>query len=503
MLALLHVDAVNTPLLERLIDDGRLPVLQDLRRRGVWYALETPATHFPAAAYFSMHSGYEAGDHGLHFSFQWSPSEQRLRYRLDFGAPTTVWERLAAAGKRTLLIDPYELAPPGRLEGRALSGWQYANILSLERWAVPRGWQRSYERRLGRGPFMQEVFGKRSARSLFSMRRTLLAASARVAELTTEVLRRERFDFVCVSLLAIHQAGHIFWDVSQLDVNDGQRAQLEGTLPLLYEETDRAIGRILAALPDGADLMVVSPLGMGPNTSRIDLLGEMLELVLVPRRTQSGDARAEAGGRIWRLRAAVPRPVRSAVARALGAHLAREMTAKLSTSGIDWSDTRAFLLPSDENGQIRLNLNGRERDGVVDPAEADSLMEQIAEGLATFRDLDGGPSIKAVDRAADLFPGRRSDLLPDLVVRWSDTPATGIKGVRSERYGEVRRRSSGGTGRNGAHTAEAFALVVPGSSRGRTPNRPPRVTDVAATICAVLGADRDVPEGESLLEPGD
>jgi len=142
MLALLHVDALNVPLLERLIGEGRMPVFEELRRRGHWHGLETPATHFPASTYFSLHSGYSPGDHGHHFSFQWSPSEQRLRYRRYFGAPTTVCDRLTAAGKRTLLIDPYELAAPAQLEGRALSGWQFANILSLERWAVPRGWQR-------------------------------------------------------------------------------------------------------------------------------------------------------------------------------------------------------------------------------------------------------------------------------------------------------------------------------------------------------------------------
>jgi hypothetical protein len=93
-------------------------------------------------------------------------------------------------------------------------------------------------------------------------------------------------------------------------------------------------------------------------------------------------------------------------------------------------------------------------------------------------------------------------LLPDLVVRWSDTLATGTEGVRSERYGEVLRRTSGGTGRNGAHTADAFALIVPGALRSRTPQRPPRVTDVAETIRAVFGVGGDAREGESLLEPG-
>jgi predicted AlkP superfamily phosphohydrolase/phosphomutase len=501
MLALLHVDAVNVSLLERLTDEGRMPVFDELRRRGRWHALETPATHFPASTYFSLHSGYPPGDHGHHFSFQWSASEQRLRYRRHFGAPTTVCDRLTAVGKRTLLIDPYELAPPAQLDGRALSGWQFANSLSLERWAVPRSWQRPFERRLGRGPAMQEVFGRRNAGSLFSMRQTLLSASDRAAELTVDVLRRERFDFVYVSLLAAHQAGHIFWDVSQLEVNDAQRAKLEGTLPLIYEQTDQALGRIVGALPSDADVIVVSPLGMGPNTSRVDFLAEMLELVLASSAADGSGALAEAGDRIWRLRAAVPTPVRSAVARAMGPNLAREVTARLSTSGIDWSNIRAFMLPSDENGLIRLNLSGRERDGIVDPGEADSLLRQIAEGLLTFHDLDGGPSIKAVDRAAEIFPGRRSDLLPDLVVRWAQTPSTGIKGVRSERYGEIRRRPAGGTGRNGSHTAEAFALVVPGPSQERTPGRPARVTDIGPTICAVLGANGDVPDGELLLEP--
>jgi predicted AlkP superfamily phosphohydrolase/phosphomutase len=498
VLALIHVDALNVELLDRLIADGRMPTFAELRRRAERLPLGTPATHFPAAAYYSMHSGLPVGDHGFYFPFQWSAPEQRLRYRLEFGPPPVMWERLTAAGRRSFVVDPYEFGPPARLVGLGVSGWQMANILSLLRWSVPKGWSRPYERRFGRSSDTQEVFGKRSARTLTSLRRAYLAASARIADLTTDVLRRERFDYMYVGLLAPHHAGHVFWDVSQLDVDDETRTQFEGTLPLMYEEADRAVGRILDALPDGADVIVVSPLGMGADTSRVDLLGEMLRLVLGGRPQE--EAR-EAGGRIWRLRAAVPTSVRAAVARAMGARAARELTARLSTSGIDWSTTKAFLLPSDEKGQIRLNLRGRERDGIVDPAEADALMTEIAEGLMTFEDLGGGAAVTGVDRTADLFPGRRSDLLPDLIVRWSDSPSARIAGVRSERFGETRRRGGAGTGRNGSHTENAWALVLPGASSARTPSRPASVTDLAATVGAVLGID-DAPPGEPLLEPG-
>jgi predicted AlkP superfamily phosphohydrolase/phosphomutase len=500
LLAILHVDALSLPLLEQLVAEGRMPVFKGLRERGRWHTLETPATHLPAATYFSMYSGHDVGDHGLYFPFQWSASAQRLRYRLDFGSPTTVWERLAAERRRSLVIDPYELAPPTRLDGLAVSGWQMANILSLQRWSVPRGWHRAYQRRFGRGPSAQEVFGRRSVRMLFSMRGTLLRASARVARLATELLRRERFDLVSLTFLAPHHAGHVFWDVSQLEIDDAARARFEGTLPLMYEEADRALGQVVAALPDDSDLIVVSPLGMGPNRSRIDLLGEMLEAVLEDRRPNSGETRVQAGSRIWRLRAAIPTSVRANAARALGGPLAREVTARLSTSGIDWRETRAFLLPSDENGLIQLNLRGRERDGIVNPAEAESLVGEITEGLLTFHELDGGRAVAGVDRATDVFEGRRSGLLPDLIVRWPQTPSTGIEGVSSERFGDVRRLAGGGTGRNGGHTGEAWALVVPGVSKLREPSRPARVVDIAATVYAAFGVD-GAPPGEPLLEP--
>src|SRR6266511_3879760 len=199
MLALLHLDALSPALVRRLIADGRMPVIDDLCHRGRWHDLDSPATHLPAASYASMYSGLPAGEHGLHFSLEWSASEQRLRYRLDFPEPPVVWNRLTAVGKRSLLIDPYELAAPATLAGKAVSGWQFSNILSLERWALPRGWIRPWERQLGRGPFMQEVFGKRSRQSLLYVVQTLMAASARVADLACDVIARERFDFVCIT----------------------------------------------------------------------------------------------------------------------------------------------------------------------------------------------------------------------------------------------------------------------------------------------------------------
>jgi len=132
---------------------------------------------------------------------------------------------------------------------------------------------------------------------------------------------------------------------------------------------------------------------------------------------------------------------------------------------------------------------------VTDP---DALMDEIADGLLTFRDADGGPAIAAVHRVKDELAGRAADRLPDLVVRWSDRPSTRLPGVASPRFGDVMRRGAG-SGRSGNHAPGAWLITVPASSQLRQQERPPTLVDIAATACALLGADTRGLAGESLL----
>src|SRR5205823_6137828 len=169
-------------------------------------------------------------------------------------------------------------------------------------------------------------------------------------------------------------------------------------------EVDAAIAGVLEALPDDATIVLFAALGMGPDTSRVDLLPGMLDAVL------AGGAAQPPGGSLWRLRARVPTRARAAVAARLPRRAVLDLTARLETRAHDWSQVPAFVLASDVVGYIRLNLRGRERAGVVEPSEADGLLDRIAAGLATFADPDGTPSVAEVRRSSQVLPpGRRSD----------------------------------------------------------------------------------------------
>jgi len=381
------------------------------------------------------------------------------------------------------------------------SGVQFHNYLGIERWASPRAAGRTINGLIGRRPpYVEEVFGRPHVPSLLALRRRLLGAPGRLADAALGLLAEGSFDLVWLTFLSCHIGGHQFWDLSQLDedsLDEPTKRLLEGTLGELYEDVDRGLGRVLNALPEDADVIVVSPLGMGKNNSRSDFLGPMLDAAVEGR----VEPRRSASVPLWRLRAAVPTQVRGLITQTLGPTLSREVMARTSVAGVDWSKTKAFVLPSDHNGQIRLNVRGRERDGIVDPGEADELCDRIAEGLLSFRDLDGAPAIAGVDRMEDVVgkdaPARA--LLPDLLVRWEETPSAHLEAVVSPQFGQIDR-SGQGSGRAGGHTADAWALLVSGRSRIVAGRGDEDVIDVAATACALLGGDMTGLRGTPLLE---
>ena len=500
MICVLQFDAASVAVIDRMLAQGRLPALAGLIARGRRIALQTPAAHFAAGAFHTLYSGVELADHGLFYPFQWDAGSQRARYMTAFPAPPAIWERLARAGRRTLAIDPYESRPPRDWLGTYVCGWQFVDRVVLPRWSLPRSAAAALAGRHGRGPHATEIFGRPAVRELLALRGKLIAAPARVATAAVELLARDRYDLVWLTFSAAHLAGHQFWDLSQLaeEPSSDDHGLLVGALVDVYEAVDAAFDRVLKALPADADVVVASAVGMDVNSSRADLLPEMLSAVLRGGPAVSnGDGGA--AGAIWRLRAAIPSGARGAIARALPAAAALELTSRLELRGIDWAHTAAFAHPADNQGYIRLNLRGRERDGILDPAEADALLDAIAEGLTTFCDPDGAPAVASVDRVSEHHDGARAGQLPDLVVQWSERPATTLQGVHSPRFGDVLRRGSG-SGRSGNHTpGDAWAVIAPGASAPRAPAHPARLADIASTIAAVCGADSDGLAGEPLL----
>jgi predicted AlkP superfamily phosphohydrolase/phosphomutase len=398
VIAVIQFDAASASLLERLGKEGRLPNLTRLRNEGAEVPLKTPAAHFPASAYQDLYRGVEVGDHGLYYPFQWAAGDQRVRLAAQFVAPPPIWDRLGRAGRSTLAIDPYECHRPVAASGELYCGWGVRERVVLERWAVPGDGDRRPRRRHGRPPDVTEVFGAQTERERRRLRERFLRAPARVADLAVERLHEREFDLAWIVFAAPHLAGHRLW---------GDPALAE-----IYEEVDAQLGRVLDTLPDDCDVIACSVLGMDVNTSRADLLPGMLAAVLTGEPSEPRNGSDSDSGGMWRLRAALSGRVRAQIAAAMPDRLALELTARLELRGVDWSTTRAFAHPADNQGYISLSRANRERDGIVGESEATQLVEQIREGLLDFRDPDGEPAVVAVEEVSERSQGDAVEAAP-------------------------------------------------------------------------------------------
>ncbi len=485
MLFLASLDAAPLPLLAELTDSGRLPTLQTLMREGT----VLPSAELPlvGVAYPSEYGGERPADHGVYFPFQWSAEAQRVKSWKQVGAAETVFHRVDEAQRRMVAIDPPECSPQSVHHGFGISGWQFQERLLLPEWFTRAETGKELRRLFGRGARTEESFGRPTAKGLLAIYRVLKEAPGRLQRAAEFFLEADLPEVLWISFAGLHLASHQFLDLSLLDgapVPDQDRRCLEGALANLWCEYDRVLGRILERLPARSDTLVFCAKGIGPVIGWVDLLPEMLRRVL---------GAAAVSSPVSALREWVPRAWRERVAGALPDAIARELATRLWSPRADWSRTRAFTLPSDAPGFIRLNLRGRERCGCVVPAEEAALREEIIEGLSSFTDLDGEPCIRSILRPGEILgEGKRLDAFPDLVVLWTAKKTLRGRGVRSPRFGEVLRRGDSGTGRSGDHAGGGLVVVGPGASGIQRPSRKVEPYDIPATILSWLG----VPHGD-------
>jgi predicted AlkP superfamily phosphohydrolase/phosphomutase len=185
------------------------------------------------------------------------------------------------------------------------------------------------------------------------------------------------------------------------------------------------------------------------------------------------------------LRDLLPKEFRKNLARKLPTALRDKLAQRVDTADIDWARTRAFCLPTDLEGYIRVNLRGREPQGIVNPGtEYEALLTDLEAALLELRDAESGaPLVREVWRVDRECPGERRAYLPDLVVRWVGDRQQSR--VESARVGLVEVVSP--DTRTGTHQGPGFVLGAgPGIGRNGSLEGG-HIQDFAPTLLARLG----------------
>lgn len=178
----------------------------------------------------------------------------------------------------------------------------------------------------------------------------------------------------------------------------------------------------------------------------------------------------------------------------LNAWLAAEGYLQLNDQGeIDWSRTQAYTLGL---AGVSLNLKGREKLGMVEPAELPKLCREIAGKLSQLVDGEDRP-IHTVHLSRECYQGPYTDAAPDLVIGYH--PGYGIN--KEAARGKVTQHIVAENQRPWVADHCFEPETVPGVLFSSVPlQENPTLSDLAPTILELFGV-KPAPfqEGRSLI----
>jgi predicted AlkP superfamily phosphohydrolase/phosphomutase len=398
------------------------------------------------------------------------------------------WRNFPEGGPRVIALDMPFVSRPVPFNGIEITAWMTHDTIFESTQTYPKELEAYLTAKFGRDLRFKEKYGTMRQAEFLQVRDRLIDMTKRVTDLALDFIHRESWDLFVVGYSTLHSAGHKLWDRTNVrgEHSHEQHAESASALQQVYIAADQALGRLLTALDEQTVVLVLSVHGMQSNSTCNEILPEMLRRVLAD---QNSGAQPTSGGLLRRIRQLIPFELRHNIKSRLPLRMQDLLTGFWRSGVGNWQQKKAFTVASDIQGMIRLNLYGREKHGIVEPAEYDALCRQIQNGLQTFVDADTGvPVIRDVLRTdAVLKKYAQTDFYPDLFVDWADAPAATHRAISSPSYGSIAWATPGHNpdGRSGNHTMTGMLLVAgPGVEPGAIEGA--RAIDIAPTVLALL-----------------
>ena len=397
------IDGAEPALVRSLMARGELPCLRTLLERGAWGRVTSPADIGSGAVWPTFMTGSAPLRHGICYDWPWDPDGMRIAH-LTTNHLTPFWKTFALEGYAVGVAGRPLRAHRGRAERDRDQRVGQPRLAAGAADGVPGVADRLGEdpRRsppLRRGPRRRlgapRRAGPRPARRRLPDRRPGPGHAGRPAP------RRDGARPPARGLPRDPQELAPLWHTVDPTHPAHDAAPLGGEgLVEIFREVDRQIGRLAEAAGSEATLLVFSLHGMRAKQGVPTILDPLLRaLGLATGR--------DAGARSWPERARhafvtgkrlAPAPVKRLYHRLAPRALTRRVEHQGFGLDYDWSRTVAFPMPSDQHGWIRLNLAGREAQGILEPGrygEVCARLEGLLEGLRT---VDGQRVVKDVRR---------------------------------------------------------------------------------------------------------
>jgi predicted AlkP superfamily phosphohydrolase/phosphomutase len=527
-LVVIGMDAMDSRLALQWAREGYLPTLARLLSSGFNARIDTPSGVLEGAIWPTLLTGVSPASHGMFSFLQLKRGSYELRQgnRADQLTVAPFWIELSKAGKKVAIVDAPMSRPIKGLNGIQVVNWGAHDApSSWERCSWPPKLIHDLVKRFGDHPVTACDAGNRTFSDYEDLRERLIAGVEKKTELLRYCLDLEDWDLFFGVYSESHCVGHQFWhlmDPTHPLHHPEAPEILQSAIRDVYQTMDKGLATLLEVLPKDTAVLVLLSHGMGPFYTGSHLIDRIIERAGINPPSTEPSAGTEKNAvehsltlreMFWECRRVLPSSARKYL-KVVGAG---EMLSKLwtwshppdplglKTMAGRWKRMRAFSVPTNYmTGAIRINLKGRDPNGVVQPgAEYNALCGQLSE---VFLGLDnpatGRKAVQWAARASDFYQGPHLDQFPDLFIEWDHSAQ--ISALRSPQVGEVRGVLQ--YNRTGSHMENSRLLGLGSSFRTGDIKEEIRTEDISATVLDFFGVPcPKTLEGRSmlpLLRPG-
>lgn len=413
-LLLIGIDGADFGITDWLLKRGDLPNLAKLAAGGAWGPLRSTVPPVTPAAWTTLMTGKNPGKHGV---FDFAPmdgTDPHVPIALRRRA-MTVWRALSDRGYKVGTFNLPATYPPEPLSAFQVSGFT-APEFGPAAASPARAFELLRDSAFRHGPFGPAGHdGGMNPKSLRERAKAVVAA-------TRQLLQAFPCDVYMTNFQVVDWVQHA---ALAGEMTPGAAATLDtqGRVAAIYREVDRRVGELLRewAGPD-TTVMVVSDHG----AAVVDHLVNMEKLfadhgLLAYTSASTGDpsvveARRSRARRAVHLWSALRRllPTLSCLLRPLARSLRSRVASYQADLKVDWARTRAA--PWGLYGQVRLNLAGRDAEGIVPPGSEARLKAEIRSLIGSLTDSGSGlPVFGDVPSASEIYAGPFVGDGPDLV----------------------------------------------------------------------------------------
>jgi len=426
------LDAAEPTFTRELMNAGRMPAMASLARNGQWLKLRAPAYIGSGSVWPTFITGKTPTQHGLYSEWIWRPDIMELeRYHGRDLLP--FWKDLDQQGVSVGVLDVPFATPVGLRSGFEVAEWWAHDSVLSETQFGPTSISRIVEKALPHPLSFkrQNAVKPDDPLGLQQLSADCAEGASRRGKLAETLIQETNPQLALIVFPETHHAGHQMWHTAAVDHEIYRGKELSSSGALLadvYGEIDSQIGQLIEKT--SPETVIVFALhGMKAALGSPAFLSELLCArgfsYLLDWRSQSW---AERGTSLLAgLKRKAPPSLRKSYYRLAPPAAVQQVARPTMLPVYDWARTRAFSLPTDQYGWIRINLEGREAKGCVSIDRYEETLAELEAMLRELKDINGLMLVRDLVFTASSETALEHRL-PDIVVHWND--AAFVPGLR-------------------------------------------------------------------------